>query len=86
MNPGKLYFMNLSVKYVSEVNAMIDNDGIPLFRKAIIRCGLAQNTYGCWEIKQLFQHLQDIYGVIPWNLQEVQLNKQNLYYSAHTEY
>ena len=60
LNPGKPYFMNLAVKCVSEVNAMMDHDGIPLVRKAMIRCGLALNTNGCWEIAQLFQHLQDI--------------------------
>ncbi len=39
---------------------MIDDDGIPLVRKAMIRCGLALNTTGRWEKSQLFQHLQDI--------------------------
>ena len=39
---------------------MIDHDGIPLVRKAMIRCGLALNTNGCWEITKLFEHLQDI--------------------------
>ena len=49
--------MNLEAKCVSEVNAMVDHDGIQLFRKAMIRCGLALSTNGFWEIKQLFQHL-----------------------------
>ena len=53
-NPGKSYFMNMAVKCVSEVNAKIDHDGIPVVRKAKIRCGLALNTNGCWEITQLF--------------------------------
>ena len=52
--------MNLAVKCVSEVDGMIDRDGIPLLRKAMIRCGLALNTNGCWEITRLFQHIQDI--------------------------
>ena len=30
INPGKPYFMNLAVKCVSQVNAIIDHDGIPL--------------------------------------------------------
>ena len=51
--------MYLAVKCVRELNAMIDHDGIPLVRKAMIRCGLALNANG-WEITQLFQHLQDI--------------------------
>ena len=39
---------------VSEVSAVIDRDGIPTVRKAIIRYGLALNANGCWEIMQLF--------------------------------
>ena len=45
---------------VREVNAMIDHDEITLALKAMIRYGLALNTNCCWEIPQLFQHLQDI--------------------------
>ena len=60
INPGKPCFMNLAVKCVIEVNAMIDHDGIPLVQKVMIRCGLELNTNGCWEITQLFQHLQNI--------------------------
>ena len=52
--------MNLEVKRVSEVNDMVDHDGIPLVREAIILCGLALNTNGYWEITKLFQHLQDM--------------------------
>ena len=58
--PGKSYFMNLAVDFVSEVNDMIDHDEIPFVRKAMIRCGLALNKNCCWEIAQLFQHLQDV--------------------------
>ena len=60
LNPGKPDFMNLVVICVSEVNAMNDHDGIPLVRKAMIRRGLSLNSNGCWQIAQLFQHLQDI--------------------------
>ena len=60
LHPGKPYSMNLAVKCASEVNAVIDHNGIPLVRKAMIRCGLALNTNGCWEIIQLFLHLQAI--------------------------
>ena len=52
--------MNLEVKYVSEVNAMVGQDGIPLVRKAMIRCGLALITNSCCEITRLFEHLQDV--------------------------
>ena len=52
--------MNLPVKCVIEVNAKINHYGIPLVRKAMIRCGLELNPNGCWDITQLLQHLQDI--------------------------
>ena len=65
LNPGNPYFMNLAVECVSEVNASIDHDGIPSVRKAMITCGLALNTNGCWEIAQLFQHPQDIIQSYP---------------------
>ena len=48
LNRGKPYFMNLAVKCVSEVNAMVNHDGVPLVRKAMIQCGLALNTNGRW--------------------------------------
>ena len=65
LNPGKKYYMNLAVRYVEAVNAMQDDDGIPVVRKAMIRCGLSLNTNGQWETTQLFQHLQDIIGRHP---------------------
>ena len=52
--------MNLAVECVSEVSAMTDHDGIPLFGKAIVRSGFALNANVYWEIMQLFQHLEDI--------------------------
>ena len=40
--------MNLAVTCIREVNAVIDLDGIPLVRIAVIWCGLALNTFaGC---------------------------------------
>ena len=38
---------------------MVDNDGTPLVRKAMIRCGLSLSLNGQWAKTQLFQHLQD---------------------------
>ena len=52
--------MNLADTRLTEVNVVFDDDRITIVRKAIIRCGLAQNTSACWKIKQLLQHLQDI--------------------------
>ena len=69
--------MNLAVECINEVNAMIDHDGIPSVRKAMVRCGLALNTNGCGEIAQLFQHLQDIIQRYPMEFagSEVQQTK-----------
>ena len=57
--------MNLAVRCVEAVNAMQDENGIPLVWKAMIRCGLSSNTNGQWETTQLSQNLQDIIGRRP---------------------
>ena len=77
LNPGKLYITNLHVNCVNEVNAIVDHDGIPLFREAMILGDIALYTNGYWEITQLFQHLRNMIQVIRWNLQEVQFSKRN---------
>ena len=51
--------MSFKAKRVSEVNTMVDHDGIHLVREVMIRCGLLLNANGYWEIAQLLQHLQD---------------------------
>ena len=78
LTPGKIYFMNLAAKSLSEVNGKIVHDGILLVRKATIRLRLALNTNGCWEITQLFQHLQDVIRRYP-------INKQN-FKSSSTQF
>ena len=60
--------MNLAVKFVSEVSAMIDYDEIPLFRQAIIRNSLALYANGYWGTVQPFQHLQDIIQRYPMEM------------------
>ena len=67
--------MSLTVKCESEVNAKIDRDGIPLVWKAMIRCGLALDKNGCWEITELFQHLQDIIQLYPTKFAGSPVNK-----------
>ena len=59
LNPGKPCFMDLSTKCVREMNAMIDDHGILLVRKAMIRSGLKLNETGCWEVIKLSQYLQE---------------------------
>ena len=63
--------MNLTVKCVSEVNAMVDYDGVRLIRKATIQCSLAHKTNSCREITQLFQQLQEIALRYPIEFAEV---------------
>ena len=55
-----MYSINSAVKLVSEMNAMIDYNGVPLVRKAIICSVLALNANSCKEIILLLQHLKDI--------------------------
>ncbi len=52
--------MNLASECVEEVNSMMDENGIPHVRKAIIKCGLPVNINGQYERSQLFDHLQEI--------------------------
>jgi len=59
-NPGKSYYSKLAAQCVKEVNEMVDENGLSLVRKAMIRCGMSLNTNGKWEKCQLFDHLQDI--------------------------
>ena len=51
--------MNLAVKCVTEVNGMVDHDGIPLVRKSMIRSSLTLTGYNtindpqwpcCWNL------------------------------------
>ena len=47
------------IESVVNINSLVDNDGMPLVRKAMIRCGLSLNSTRQSEKTQLFQHLQD---------------------------
>lgn len=42
------------------MSAQRDKDGVLFVRKAIIRCGIACNLNGRWEVGQLYPHLQNI--------------------------
>lgn len=59
-NPGKQYYMKLAVKFVEKVNDMVDENGLSLVRKAMIRGGLALDVDGIWRKEQLFDYLQEI--------------------------
>lgn len=59
-NPGKAFFLRLAAASVADVNAQRDENGISYARKAMIICGLALNTNGRWEERQLKPELQNI--------------------------
>ena len=59
-NPGKSYFLQLAARCVRDVNRERDEDGISFARKAMIITGLALNTNGLWEVRQLTPELQRI--------------------------
>lgn len=59
-NPAKRFFLQLAADSVRAVAKQRDSDGFLFSRKAMIRCGMALNLNGRWEVKQLFPHLQDI--------------------------
>lgn len=59
-NPGKSFFLELTKKATDQVNRQRDENGITYARKAMIMCGLALNTNGLWEEKQLTPKLQEL--------------------------
>lgn len=59
-NPGKNFFLRLAADAVNDVNKQRDADGLSFARKAMIMCGLALNTSGVWEERQLKPELQNI--------------------------
>ncbi len=42
-NPGKRYYLKLSVKCADRAIAIVDSNGVSLVRKAMIKCVLAQD-------------------------------------------
>ena len=59
-NPGKRYYMQCAADVVRKLSMKRDKDGILITRKAMIMCGLALNTNGVWEVRQLKPELQNI--------------------------
>lgn len=60
VNPGKRFFLQLAANAVRDVNKQVDSEGMNFARKAMVRCGLAKQANGLWEVRQLFPHLQNI--------------------------
>ena len=50
---------------MNNLNSMRDVEGVSCGRKAMIRCGLALNTSGVWEVCQLSTELQKIVEMYP---------------------
>lgn len=69
VNPGKEFFLRLAAHCVETVNGLHDSNGVSYARKSMIRCGLAKNLNGVWELQQLFPHLQDIIKRFPENFE-----------------
>jgi DDE superfamily endonuclease len=51
LNPGKEFFLRLAADAVRDVNELRDENGLTYSRKAMIRCGLAQDVTGVWHEK-----------------------------------
>ena len=60
LNPGKQFYMLFANESLAFIDSMVENNVMPLVRKAMIRYCLFLNLTGRWEKAQLFQHLQDI--------------------------
>ena len=59
-NPEKSYFLRIACAAVREVNEQKDNEGMKFPGKEMVRTGMALNTNGLWEERQLFARLQNI--------------------------
>ena len=59
-NPWKQFYLELAVRCINKLNTMNNSDGMSHARKAMIRCGMALNITGRWEIEQLSSDLQSI--------------------------
>ena len=60
LNPGKRCYILLAIDSTACINSLVDNHGMTLVRKAMVRCGLSLNSTSRWEETQPFQDLQDI--------------------------
>ena len=59
-NPEKQFYSELPARCINKLNTMTDSDGMSHARKAMIRCGMALNITGRWELEQLSSDLQSI--------------------------
>lgn len=59
-NPQKHFFLKLAAESVAEARKKVDSNGLNFARKAMIRCGLSQDTDGVWRESQLKPELQTL--------------------------
>ncbi len=56
-HPTRHWYMPLALQCVNTVNAIVDQDGLSVPRKALIRCSLANDVDGVWRREQLHEQL-----------------------------
>ena len=64
-NPGKRFFMDLTVATMKYVNEQRDQRGLNFAQKAMICTSLARNILGGWHVKKLTLELQSIIAKYP---------------------
>ena len=64
-NPGKNFFLQLAADSVRSVNAQRTTEGLTYARLAMIRCGLALDVTGQWNVGQLSRELHGIIQEYP---------------------
>lgn len=59
-NPGKKYFLTLAANVIQGANEIVDEEGLNLAQKSMMRCGLSLDKNGNWDEAMLFPHPRDI--------------------------
>lgn len=57
-HPERQWYMNLAKRCADALNAMVDENGLKLTSKAMIRSGLSLDKDGVCRVEQLYEHLQ----------------------------
>lgn len=78
-HPHRHWYMQLAKDCIEEVNLMVDDSGMPLVRKAMIKCGLSCDIDGVWRTEMLSEELQSICSKYPENFNgEVPVNSPDI--------
>ena len=65
------WYMRISLQCSEKINACVDEDGMSIARKAMIRTGSSLDVDGTWKVEQIFSHLQDIIAAYPENFNDM---------------